>query len=62
MKFGQLIEYNMKKNVLEKSYTKYRGETIARHFSKKSNLSVSLSKVLYILFWLYSKLRAIKTY
>ena len=50
MKFGQLIEYNMKKNFLEKSYTKYRGETIARHFSKKSNLSVSLSKVLYILF------------
>ena len=27
MKFGQLIEYNMRNIVLEKSYTKYGGET-----------------------------------
>ena len=30
MKFGQLIEYNMRK-----SYTKSGGDTIPRHFSKK---------------------------
>ena len=27
MKFGQLIEYNIKNNFLEKSYTKCGGET-----------------------------------
>ena len=53
MKFGQLIEYNMRNIFLEKSYTKCGGETIPRPFSKKSKLSISLdqySKVLYILF------------
>ena len=40
MKFGQLIEYNMRNIFLEKSYTKYGGETIPRPFSKKSNLSI----------------------
>ena len=34
MKFGQLIECNMRNNFLEKSYIKYDGETIPRHFSK----------------------------
>ena len=38
MKFGQLIEYNMRNIFLEKSYTKYGGETIPRHFPKKSKL------------------------
>ena len=33
MKFGQLIEYNMRNIALEKSYTKYGGETIPRPFS-----------------------------
>ena len=28
MKFGQLLDYNMKNNFLEKSYTKCAGETI----------------------------------
>ena len=42
MKFGQLIEYDMRKNFLEKSYTMYGGETIPRPFSKKSKLSLSL--------------------
>ena len=28
MKFGQLIEYNMRNIFLKKSYTKYGGETI----------------------------------
>ena len=42
MKFGQLIEYNMKNIFLEKSYTKCGGETIPRPFSKKPKLSISL--------------------
>ena len=53
MKFGQLIEYNMRNIFLEKSYTKCGRETILRPFSKKLKLNVSLdqySKVLYILF------------
>ena len=37
MKFGQLVEYNMKKPFLEKSYTKCSGVTIPRPFSKKPN-------------------------
>ena len=36
MKFYQLIEYNMENIFLEKSYTKYAGETIPRSFSKNS--------------------------
>ena len=28
MKFGQLIEYNMRKIFVEKSYTKCAGETV----------------------------------
>ena len=35
MKFGQFIEYNMRNIFLEKSCTKYGGETISRPFSKK---------------------------
>ena len=53
MKFHQLIEYNMRDIFREKSSTKCGTETIPRHFSKTSKLSVSLdqySKVLYILF------------
>ena len=49
MKFGQIIEYDMRNIFLEKSCTKYDGETIPRPFSKKSKLSISLeqySKVL----------------
>ena len=42
MKFDQLIEYN--KNFVEKSWTKYGGETIPRPFSKKSKLSLSLTQ------------------
>ena len=50
MKFGQLIEYNMRNIFFEKSFTKYGGQTIPSSFSKKSKLSVFLdqkSKVLY---------------
>ena len=44
MKFGQLIEYNMRNTFLEKSYTKCGRETIPRPFSKKSKLSISLDQ------------------
>ena len=65
MKFGQLIECNLRNNLLEKSYTIWGGETLTRLFSKKTKLSISLdhySKVLYSLFLIYAKLRAIKIY
>ena len=41
MKFGQLMEYNMRNIFLEKSYTKCGGETMPRPFSKLK-LSTSL--------------------
>ena len=44
IKFGQLNEYNMGKGFLEKSYTKFGGETILRPFSKKSKLSIPLDQ------------------
>ena len=34
MRFGQLIEYNMRNIFLKKSFTKCGGETIPRRFSK----------------------------
>ena len=42
MKFGHLMEYNMRNIFPEKSYTECGGETIPRPFSKKSKLSISL--------------------
>ena len=66
MKFGQLVEHNLRKIFLEKSYSKCGGETILRPSSKKSKLSIFLdqwffwSNVLYSLFLLYAKLRAIE--
>ena len=44
MKFDQLIEYNMRDIFVEKSYTKFDGETIPKPFSKKSKLSMSLDQ------------------
>ena len=44
IKFGQLIEYNMRNIFVEKSYTKCAGETIPRPLSKKSKLSISLDQ------------------
>ena len=44
MKVGKLIEYNMRNIFVEKSYTKCPGETIARHLSKISKLSISLGQ------------------
>ena len=34
MKFGQLIEYNMRNIFLDKLYIKYGGETIIEYISK----------------------------
>ena len=42
MKFGQLIEYNMRN--IEKLYTKYGGETSPRSFSGELKLSIFLDQ------------------
>ena len=63
MKFGHLIEYNMRIFFFEKSFTKCAGETIPRHLSIKSKFSRSLDqccKVLNTLLLCYANLRAIK--
>ena len=44
MKFGQLIEYNMRNIFLEKLYTKCRGEASPRLFCKTSKLSIILDQ------------------
>ena len=65
MKFGQLREYNMKKNFLEKSCTKCGGETITRPFSKNPKLNISVdqqSKSFMHFVFLYAKLRTIEIY
>ena len=44
MKFGLLIDCNMRNVFLEKWYIKWGGETSARPFSKKLKLSISLDQ------------------
>ena len=44
MKYGQLIEYNMRKNFLKKSYTECGGETSPRLFYEKLKMSISLDQ------------------
>ena len=44
MKFGQLIEYNMRNIFAEKSYTKGGGEAVPTPFFQKSKLSRSLDQ------------------
>ena len=51
MRFGQLIEYNMGNIFVEKSNTKYGGETIARPSSKKSKLSKISGSILESFIW-----------
>ena len=51
MKFGQLIEYNMRNIFLEKPYTKCGGETIPRAFSKLSKLNMSLNLKFYTVYF-----------
>ena len=42
MKFGQLVEYNIRNIFLEKSYTKSGEEASLRPFYEKSKLNISL--------------------
>ena len=54
----------MRKIFVEKSYTKWDGETIPRPFSKKSKLiylQMNSLKVSYSLLLLYVNMRAIET-
>ena len=44
MKFGQLIEYNMRNIFVEKPYIKCAGESIPRPLYKKTKLSISLDQ------------------
>ena len=44
MKFGQLIEYNMRSIFLQYSYSTCGEETSPRPFSKKLSLSISLDQ------------------
>ena len=44
VKFGPLIEYNIRKIFLEKSYPIFGGETSPKPFSKKPKLSISLDQ------------------
>ena len=44
VKFGQLVNYNMKNVFLEKLYIKNGGETIPKPFSKNSKLSIFLDQ------------------
>ena len=44
MKFGQLMEYNMRNIFLEKSYTKCDRDTTPRPFSRIKKLSISLDQ------------------
>ena len=44
MKYGQLIEYNMRNIFLEKSFTKCGGDTIPSPFSNKLKLKLSLDQ------------------
>ena len=63
MKFGQLIEYNMRNIFVENSFSKCGGETISRLFSKKSKLNVSVDQqsiVSYSFFLLDAQWRATK--
>ena len=42
MKLGQVSEYNMRNNFLEKSYTKYGGKASPRPFYESTKLSIYL--------------------
>ena len=50
MKFSHLIEHNMRKTFVKKSYTKYAGETFSDPYLKNQNS----------LFLLYANLRTIE--
>ena len=61
----KLIEYNMRNIFIEKSHTKWAGETIPRPLSKKSKLCISLDqqcKVLNNLFLLHANFEGYSKY
>ena len=65
MKFGPLMEYNMRNIFFEKLYRECDGKNGSRPFSEKLELSISLdqwSKVLYNLFLLYAKLKKVEIF
>ena len=65
MKFGQLIEYNMRNIFIEKSCTECGGKTSPKPFCRKLTLSIPFDqqpKVLHSLSLLNPKLRAIEIY
>ena len=59
-KLHQLIEYNMRKIFIQKSYATCGGKTIPRPFFKKNPNLAYLS--IKSLFSLYAKLRAVEIY
>ena len=61
MKFGQLLKYNMRAILVEKSYTKYADETIPRPLSKNQNWTYLWINSVKSLFLLYANLRTIDT-
>ena len=44
LNFSQLMEYSMRNMFVEKSYSKWGGETIPRPFCKNSKFSISLDQ------------------
>ena len=64
MKFGQLIECNMRNIDLSKSYTKCGRETIPRPISKKLKLSISWDQYsksfIYFVLIVFTKFRPIE--
>ena len=65
MKFGQLIDNNMKHGniFLEKLYIKYDGKNIPRPFLKKSKLNIpNFNSLKFYIVSFYCMLRAIKIY
>ena len=65
MKFGHVIEYNIRNIFLEKSNTKCGGETSLRPFSKKSKLAylgMSSLKFYTVCIYCVSRSRATKVY
>ena len=62
IKFGQLIECNMRNIFPEKSYTKCNGKTGPRTFSEKLKLSISLDQGFIQFVFIVCQMRAIETY
>ena len=60
IKFGQLMECNIRNIFLEKSCTKCGEEISPRPIPEESKLNISLDQVLYSLPLLYDKLRSIE--